>query len=79
MSKNLPNVELSISPRIAERYAAAAKRLKAKSTAGAPTAAKLISLELMGRTPAGIVEDFEQGDWARRRASRGSVVVRKRS
>jgi len=79
MSKNSPNVEISISPRIAGRYAAAAKRLQAKSTAGAPTAAKLISLELMGRTPAGIVEDFEQGNWARRRASRGSVVVKKRS
>lgn len=77
MPKNAPTLELSISPRIAGRYAAAAKRLKAKSTAGAPTAAKLISLELMGRTPAGIVEDFEQGNWARRRASRGGVVVRK--
>lgn len=79
MSKKSPNVKLSISPRIAERYAAAAKRLQAKSTAGAPTAAKLISLELMGRTPAGIVEDFEQGSWRRVRASRGSVVVTKRS
>jgi hypothetical protein len=79
MSKNSPNVELSISPRIAERYAAAAKRLKAKSTAAAPTPAELISRELMLRTPEGIVEDFEQGNWARRRASRGSVVVKKRS
>jgi hypothetical protein len=79
MPKNAPTLELSISPRIAGRYAAAAKRLKAKSTAGAPTAAKLISLELMGRTPAGIVEDFEQGNWSRRRASRGSVVVNRRS
>ena len=61
MPKKASTVELSISPRIAGRYAAAAKRLNAKSTAGAPTAAKLISLELMGRTPAGIVEDFEQG------------------
>ena len=78
MPKNAPTLELSISPRIAGRYAAAAKRLKAKSTAGAPTAAKLISLELMGRTPAGIVEDFEQGNWSRRRAVRGSVVVKKR-
>ena len=79
MPKKATTLELSISPRIAGRYAAAAKRLEAKSTAGAPTAPKLISLELMGRTPAGIVEDFEQGNWARRRASRGSVVVRKRS
>jgi len=79
MPKKASTVELSISPRIAGRYAAAAKRLNAKSTAGAPTAAKLISLELMSRTPAGILEDFEQGNWARRRASRGSVVVRKRS
>jgi len=78
MPKNAPTLELSISPRIAGRYAAAAKRLKAKSTAGAPTAAKLISLELMGRTPASIVEDFEQGNWSRRRAARGSVVVKKR-
>jgi hypothetical protein len=77
MAKKSSNVEISISSRIAGRYVEAAKRLQAKSTAGAPTAAKLISLELMGRTPAGIVEDFEQGDWARRRASRGSVVVRK--
>ena len=79
MPKKAPTLELSISPRIAGRYAAAAKRFKAKSTAGAPTAAKLISLELMGRTPAGIVEDFEQGNWARRRASRGSLVVKRRS
>ena len=78
MAKKSSNVELSISSRIAGRYVEAAKRLQATSTAGAPTAAKLISLELMRRTPAGIVEDFEQGDWARRRASRGSVVVKKR-
>jgi len=78
MPKKAPTLELSISPRIAGRYAAAAKRLKTKSTAGAPTAAKLFSLELMGRTPAGIVEDFEQGNWARHGASRGSVVVKKR-
>jgi hypothetical protein len=79
MPKKALTLELSISPRIAERYAAAAKRLQAKSTARAPTAAKLISLELMGRTPAGIVEDFEQGSWRRVRASRGRVVVTKRS
>lgn len=79
MLKQSPNVELSISSRVSQRYATAAKRLQSKSTAGAPTAAKLISLELMDRTPAGIVEDFEQGNWARRRASHGSVVVKKRS
>jgi hypothetical protein len=79
MPKKAPTLELSISPRIAGRYAAAAKTLKAKSTAGAPAAAKLISLELMRRTPAGIVEDFEQGSWDRRRASRGDVVIRKRT
>ena len=79
MSKKLPNVEISISPQVAGRYAAAAKRLQAKSTAGSPNAADLISCELMRRTPEGIVEDFEQGNWARRRASRGSVVVKKRS
>ena len=78
MSKKAPTLELSIAPRIAGRYAAAAKRLLAKSTAGAPTAANLISLELMGRTPAGIVEDFEQGNWARCRANRDSVVVKRR-
>ncbi len=79
MPKKATTLELSISPRIAGRYAAAAKRLEAKSTAGAPTAAKMISLELMGRTTAGIVEDFEQGNWVRRHAIRGSVVVKKRS
>ena len=51
MPKKATTLELSISPRIAGRYAAAAKRLEAKSTAGAPTAPKMISLELMGRTP----------------------------
>jgi hypothetical protein len=79
MSHKASTSELSISPRIVGRYAAAAKRLQAKSTAGAPTAAKLISLELMGRTPAGIVEDFEQGSWRRRSSNRGSVVVKRRS
>jgi hypothetical protein len=79
MPKKAPTLELSISPRIAGRYAAAAKRLKTKSTAGAPAAAKLISLELMGRTPAGIVEDFEQGSWRRRSSNCGSVVVKRRS
>ena len=79
MPKNAPTLELSISPRIAGRYAAVAKRLKTKSTAAAPTTAELISRELMLRTPAGIVEDFEQGNWARRRAVRGSVVVKRRS
>jgi hypothetical protein len=78
MPKKAPTLDLSISPRIAGRYAAAAKTLKAKSTTGAPTAAKLISLELMGRTPAGIVEDFEQGSWTRRSSNHGSVVVKKR-
>ncbi len=78
MSKKEPTLELSISPQIAGRYAAAAKNLKVKSTAGAPTAAKLISLELVGRTPAGIVEDFEQGSWRRRSSNCGSVVVKKR-
>ena len=79
MSHKASTSELSISPRIVGRYAAAAKRLQAKSTAGAPTAAKLISLELMGRTPAGIVEDFEQGSWRRRSSNCGSVVVKRRS
>ena len=79
MAEKSPAIELSISPRIAGRYAAAAKRLQAKSTAAAPTSAELISRELMLRTPEGIVEDFDQGNWARRRASRGSVVVKKRS
>ena len=79
MPKKATTLELSISPRIAGRYAAAAKTLKAKSTAGAPIAAKLISLELMGRTPAGIVEDFEQGSWRRRSSNCGSVVVKRRS
>jgi hypothetical protein len=79
MPKKALTLELSISPRIAGRYAAAAKRIKAKSTAGAPTAARLISLELMGRTPAGIVEDFEQGSWRRRSSNCGGVVVKRRS
>ena len=79
MPPKSPTAKLSISPRIAGRYAAAAKRLKSKSSAGAPTAAELISRELMRRTPAGIVEDFEQGNWSRRRARRGSVVVKRRS
>ena len=79
MSKKSPNVKLSISPQVAGRFATAAKKLQAKSTAAAPTSADLISRELMLRTPEGIVEDFEQGNWARRRASRGSVVVKKRS
>jgi hypothetical protein len=78
MPRKSPTAELSISPRIAVRYAVAAKRLTAKAAAASPTAAKLISRELMHRTPAGIVEDFEQGNWSRRRASRGSVVVKKR-
>ena len=78
MAKQLSSVELSVSSRVSARFAAAAKRLKVKSTAGAPTATKLISLELMGRTPAGIVEDFEQGSWRRRSSNRGSVVVKKR-
>ena len=78
MSKNLPNVELSISPRIAGRYAAAAKRLQAKSTADAPTPAELISRELMLRTPEGIVEDFEQGSWRRRSSNFSGVLVKKR-
>ena len=79
MPKKAPTLALSISLPVAGRYVVASKRLKARSTAGAPTAAKLVSLELMGRTPAGIVEDFEQGNWARHRAVHGSVVVRKRS
>ena len=79
MTNKLSTKKLSISPQVAGLYVTAAKTLKAKSTAGAPTAAKLISLELMRRTPAGIVEDFEQGNWSRRRASRGSVVVNRRS
>jgi hypothetical protein len=64
---------------MARRYATAAKRLKAKDVATAPITAELISRELKLRTPAGIVEDFEQGNWSRRRASRGSVVVKRRS
>lgn len=68
-----------MSHKVVQRYAAAAKRFRSKSAASAPSAAKLISLDLMHRTPAGIVEDFEQGNWARCRASRGSVVVKKRS
>ncbi len=64
---------------MARRYATAAKRLKAKDVATAPITAELISRELMLRTPAGIVEDFEQGNRARRRACRGSVGIKKRS
>jgi hypothetical protein len=79
MAKKSPAIELSISPRIAGRYAAAAKRLQAKSTADAPTPAELISRELMLRTPEGIVEDFEQGSWRRRSSNCGSVVVKRRS
>jgi hypothetical protein len=79
MPKNAPTLELSISPRIAGRYAAAAKRLSTKSTAGSPNAADLISCELMRRTPEGIVEDFEQGNWRRRVSNCGSVVVKRRS
>ena len=60
-------------------HAAAAKRIKAKSSAAAPTPAEMISRELMHRTPAGILEDFEQGNRARRRACRGSVGIKKRS
>jgi hypothetical protein len=60
-------------------HAAAAKRIKAKSSAAAPTPAEMISRELMHRTPAGIVEDFEQGNWSRRRANRGFVVVKRLS
>jgi len=67
MPKKALTLELSISPRIAERYAAAAKRLQAKSTARAPTAAKLISLELMGRAPAVVSGEFskkaDHGKW----------------
>jgi hypothetical protein len=77
MPKKAPTLELSISPRIARRYAAAAKSLEVKAAVSAPTTAELISRELMRRTPAGIVEDFEQGNWSRRRADRGSVVVKK--
>ena len=64
---------------MARRYATAAKRLKAKDVATAPITAELISRELMLRTRAGIVEDFEQGNWSRRRAGRGRVVVKQRS
>ena len=76
MPKKATTLELSISPRIAGRYAAAAKRLEAKSTAGAPTAPKMISLELMGRTPAGRISNKVTGFGV---AIRGSVVVKKRS
>jgi hypothetical protein len=79
MPKKVSTIEISISSRIARRYAVAANRLKPNSSAAAPTPSELISRELMHRTPAGVVEDFEQGNWARRRASRGSVVVKKRS
>ena len=78
MPKKLPTVELSISPRIAGRYATAAKTLKAKSFTAAPTAEKLMSRELMDRTPAGIVEDFEQGSWRRRSSNFSGVLVKKR-
>ena len=78
MANKLSTKKLSISPQVAGLYVTAAKRLKAKSATAAPTAAELISLELMHRTPAGIVEDFEQGNWSRRRTRRGSVVVKKR-
>lgn len=40
---------------------------------------ELVSPVLMYRTPGGIEEDFEQGDWAQRRARRGGVVVKNRS
>jgi hypothetical protein len=33
----------------------------------------------MRRTPEGIVEDFEQGNWRRRVSNCGSVVVKRRS
>ena len=79
MANNLPKTKLSISPQVARRYVTAAKRFKAKSSAAAPTPAELISHELMLRTPAGIVEDFEQGNLFRRRACPDSVVVKKRS
>jgi hypothetical protein len=79
MPKKVSTIEISISYRIGRRYAAAAKRLELNFSAAAPTPGGLISRELMRRTPAGIVEDFEQGNWARRRASRGSVVVKKRA
>jgi len=79
MPTKLPNAELSISARIAARYVAAAKRLGSKSSAAAPSAARLIELELLHRTPAGILEDFAQGSWKRRGSDLRGVLIRKRS
>jgi hypothetical protein len=40
MRKKHPSIELSVSPQVAGRYSIAAKSLKAKFTAAAPTTAE---------------------------------------
>lgn len=60
-------VSVIFQPRVTRRHELAARELRKKLSAEAPTAEKLVEREFSQRMPMDIVHDFMQGNWRRRK------------
>lgn len=63
----LRTIAVTFQPRVTRRHQLAARELRKKLGAEAPTAEELVEREFSQRTPMDIVHDFMQGNWRRRK------------